>query len=582
MEQNKVGYTFTKEERFSKMLELANKFGSTRDIPEEELFQLGYLRSISSDGTVTVLPVERENELAIRKKEKEMERIEERPFGEVQVNLPTAERNFRFIPKDQYNLYRTQLYKVESALNFNWIDETDNIDLEIPSEYDNFKYFYSDFIRFCNEDDLLRLFSESMETSIESTLPQRGKYEDTDSSNAFDIYDYILRFDRLDGLSTTDSREIFNDLTRIDGYHNDIEELQKARANKLRSKLFILEGGIAQLEDDSIEKNLLNEKSIETNQDFLRFVLPIYLKQANLPQLAEVIRKKDDLSKFDDEFNSFDTSDPWKEEEKELKTKLRDASPEARIALNERIKEIKELRKNRIKIKKGVIDFFLSAELYARAGKRAISEAQDFLTVGKDNNEGQAMFYLDATYNEELDADPGEISGDCTSGRPLPFNRVEIPAYNIKVFSAERQHCGNMYLIATSTEDNVHKVWHLDAIQIPRSGIDWDSSIGEIIKMLSIQAEIKGVDAITVNKALHQISNYDFIANAVKEYWEKHGRMTTYVKMPQNIPNSYSSFQGDGDAIVLWSSEDNNFQQYSGELEGNTQFFNPNGQPLDW
>ncbi len=582
MEQENGGYSLTKDERFARMVGLSNQYGSSRNIPDNELAEIGYVRSISPDGSVSLLPVERQNELAERKIEREMGKLRERPFEIIQVNLPTAERSFRFIPKDQYLLYRNQLNKVEAALNYNWIDDSQNIDLGLPSEYDNFVTFYSDYMQFCEEQDFSRIFPQSISTAVTFSLPQRGLYEDQPNIiNSFDIDQYLSQFSREKGISSAESREIFNDLTRVDGYHNDVPELQRIRAEKIKRQLFMLEVGDKSYDDELQEMNALREKGIETNEDFLRFILPTYLHHAQLPQLAEVIRNKEDWGTFDEKMNAFDAQDPWKDEEKGIKASLRDGSEEERVSLNARLKEIKEQRKKRLKIKQGVIDFFLFADVYARAGKRAIKEAQDFLTAGKNTKEGQAMFYLDARDNEELDRDPGSISGDCTSGKPLPFNRADIPAFNIKVFTSEKRHSGNMYLIATVVNESERKVWHLDAIQIPLSGVDWESSIEEIIKSLSSEAETKGIEAITVNRALHHISNYDFIANAVKTYWEEHGRMITYVDMPENIPDGYSSFQGTGDAIVLWS-KNNDFEHYEGELEVNEQFFNPNGEPLEW
>jgi hypothetical protein len=206
--------------------------------------------------------------------------------------------------------------------------------------------------------------------------------------------------------------------------------------------------------------------------------------------------------------------------------------------------------------------------------------------VGKQTGSTSSIRHsFDARDNADLDRDPGIISGDCTAGKPLLFDIPGLPLYNIKVFNDldNQRHVGNMYLYVTNaTEEGEQvKVWHLDAVQVPRKDIKWSESIGLIFEALSEQAKAHDVKAITLNSQIHEISNYDYIVEAVSDYWISQGRQITTVDIPKYKMDGRSDLQGDGEAIVVWS-DNIEFRETEGELEGNADLFNPNGEPLDW
>lgn len=125
---------------------------------------------------------------------------------------------------------------------------------------------------------------------------------------------------------------------------------------------------------------------------------------------------------------------------------------------------------------------------------------------------GELVLRFDSDVDDQLDSDPGVISGDCTAGYPLPFLSPNS-LYNVKVFR-ESLHIGNIYLLQI-VDKVTHKpyVWHLDAIQIPLN-TDWEVAAPVIIEAMKQKATAKGVEHITINGEERHISNYDYIAEA--------------------------------------------------------------------
>ncbi len=200
-----------------------------------------------------------------------------------------------------------------------------------------------------------------------------------------------------------------------------------------------------------------------------------------------------------------------------------------------------------------MLAYFSTPEIMAEKLGRRIDEVLEFINVGIGTKEEREItYFLDASPHPVLDKNPGKISGDCTDGRPLPFRDPNIPVYNVKVFDHTDRHIGNIYLLVTETTDG-NKVWHLDAIQIPKKNLNWEESISRIIETISEKAREKGVNMITVNSEDNRISNYGYIEMAVETYWWEKGCRRTIVYIPE-VKNrySYSEFQGRGDALVLW------------------------------
>ena len=123
------------DERVSAMLDLANTYGGTANIPEESLSSIGYKRQTAEDGTVNVFPIEKENEISERRKV--VEKVP--PFDQIAVKLSTSEQKFRFISMAQIPLLTSRLNDIDNALNFVWkiAETTSPVTEYLPAEYNN-------------------------------------------------------------------------------------------------------------------------------------------------------------------------------------------------------------------------------------------------------------------------------------------------------------------------------------------------------------------------------------------------------------------------------------------------------------
>lgn len=575
----------TKEQRIQSMLDLSSRFGGVSKIPEEELSAISYVRRVMKDGTVRLMPYERMIELAQKDPDWEKPLKErERPFERVAVELPTAENSFRFIPRTQRQILSDRLKAVEYAFYPNWYDGTsitEGLD-EINPRLHNLRTFSLDFLDYLSEEgiDGRKIPEEISKTDFLFTqLPERKESEpnewDPDDPNNFSYKEFSKKHSEIDGsVSSGESKQMYDELTRLGGYFGDVTELTRDFQNRLAHPIDYIE----QSQQEFAE--YLQSRGIYTYADFIRYAFPRYLNRVGLPEMGAVIGKSATLHTIADTLQYMDASDSTRAEEQELRKALKTASPEERNGLSKQLKALENAKKRRKQIRQGVIDYFSAPQVYVDVVNRKVKEAQDFLVAGKGEQKGRAVFYLDATPNEELDKDPGVVSGDCTAGKPLPFDRPDIPLYNVKVFAGGNQHVGNMYLLVTNISSGhlgsgsleKKKVWHFDAIQIPKSGINWQESLDMMIGTLAQQAESKNVDAITANDELYHISNYHWIADAVENYWDAHGRQVINVTIPQVEETGRSSFQGTGNAIVLWSKEKLS-DSYKEELEGHQELF---------
>lgn len=567
----------SKGQRMQAMLDLSDKFGGSADIPELDLTAIGYVRRTMTDGTIRLLPRERYDELA--KKDKDWEkplRERERPFDRIPVVLSTTELAFRFMPADQSTVFKDRLVAVEQAFDDPWETLGEESDPNRPwqgegildSRMQNLRTFYLSFSDFIskevsesggNIDDIGResWFFDSLPKLSVATY---GKPEAFDDPNYFTVSKFLASHTEAGGtyapINDTEAEKMYNELARLSGFYADVPELRRDFRNRLAD--IIVDQGSIKLwsKADKEEADFLKPYGVKTYADFIKTFLPKYLEQAGLSEMAAVVNAGALLDQIADLLRSTPIKDPTLGEEKDLRKSLKSASPEERNILSKRLKDLETEKKVRKQIREGVIDYFASPEVYAEICRRKIKEAQDFLVSGKSKATEQTTVYLDATDNPELDKDPGEVSGDCTAGKPLPFDRPNIPAYNVKVFRGKDNHIGNMYLLVTKENaEERHKVWHFDAIQIPYSTIDWSKSIPVIVKALSEAAKAKGINVITSNKEKFHISNYDFIQDAVLRYWETNQGRETDVDIPKIDEEGYSNFQGDGEALILWEKE---------------------------
>lgn len=548
-------------QRVQALINLSSQYKGSENIPDEELAELGYHRSLSEDGSVRLIPQERLVDLEKRSEDWEKSvKAKERPFERIAVMLPSSENSFRFIPKTQRKQLREKMSSLEDAFNPYWYSR--NMGIEAISDSDqrvhNLRTFILDLSEFCDNNLFTSGEPNAWLTTLCWPLPSRSDLyaEDNDLHIEFSGSNFLeTHSDSTNGsVQASDSHVMYDELTRLSGYYCDKQEVIRDFKFRLHEDIFEDNDPSEYDEETTIYKEFLDSIGITTHADFTKYIFPQYLHHIGLTEMAEAIKDSDALHELGKTLSDLDAQDIPNQEEKEIRDAIKRATIEEKKLFSKRLKELESAKKKRRQIRQGVIDYFSSPDLYVETCSRKIKEVQDFLVTGKSNSEGMAQFYLDATDNRELDEDPGAFSGDCTAGKPLPFDRSDIPLYNIKVFNNDERHIGNMYLLVINTA-NGRKVWHFDAIQIPYSGIKWQKSFPYIVDALADEAERKEIAAITANNISHLISNYNDIGRSVTRYWQSQGKRTTWVDIPHiTIPNR-SHFQGTGEALVLWSNE---------------------------
>lgn len=203
-----------------------------------------------------------------------------------------------------------------------------------------------------------------------------------------------------------------------------------------------------------------------------------------------------------------------------------------------------------------LIDMFSLSEYIAAYFRKRVDKIQKYFT--KTKSAGEVSVTIDAKYDPVKDRDPGSFSEDCTEGKPLPFEDLGVPVYNLKVY-AEGQYVGNIYLV-TVLDENGQKTWHIEAVQVKSRSIDWDSFPANFVNLMSQKANEQGIGQITINHISHQVSNYDYIGKAFTKYArggdnDEELSETVHVLYPDNPnPGRYSDFQGTGEALVLWKN----------------------------
>ncbi|MDO8728284.1 MAG: hypothetical protein Q7K26_00165 [bacterium] len=539
-----------------RLQELIKRHENLSSIPNNELTEIGYERS--SSGALTKLGEADKYEDRRNEKEKNV------PFGEIGIILPMKKTQGRRLGGQELQKFQEMLTDLEdnsSAAGRGGIKNNSDVipqnnpfhllESEFPEFLDSFEQFPTD-----EKDELQRLIFHWHSVYIMDTGT-------TDFFNKTKLHDgflgeYTKTEDADYELSSADSLKLFNKFEKMKGVFADTTNFEKKfRALTTNCPFPDIKGGDEREEIMSIIA-YAKENKITTYEDILKHLFILFLEKKGIGDTADKFKNTTSIDDVRELLKNEQNEIPveLRINEKKLKDELRDATEiEAKQKLNEQIKNIKEQIKYRKRILQGMYSFYTMPSLASEYFERNIKHLQDFL-IRKNLGVEKTNFYLDARLNKILDADPGDISGDCTEGKPLPFNRPDIPIYNVKVFSYKREHIGNAYLLITKEEKEVsgknRKTWHFDAIQIP-STIDWDSGIANFISGLAIEAEKKEIDLITVNTAKEHISNYDYIQNAVENFWKKHGRKKTKVSIPKVIDTEkYSEFQGDGNALVLW------------------------------
>ncbi len=248
-----------------------------------------------------------------------------------------------------------------------------------------------------------------------------------------------------------------------------------------------------------------------------------------------------------DKLPSFIEFKATKEEMKQQKTQA------WKIELSKTLANKKDVFEKDKWILKSISQLAVYEDILLEKSKKINNEIGSLFLVNQWDKKYDTII-LDGNPDIELDANPGLVSGDCTNGKPLPFWKMNGLS-NIKVYANAWQHIGNIYLIETLA--HWQKIWHIDAIQIPKN-YNWDDATPELVQNLWKSAQKKWISKIVTSSQSSHISNYDYIVDAVKKYHVSQGWKTLggwFLKHHNFSDESYSQLQSTGDSsfFILWS-----------------------------
>lgn len=547
------------QQRVGKLIELSSQFGGSSNIPEANLTELGYMRKIV-DGNVSLVPVELE-----RKRDEENAELANRletkkgdtPFERFSISIGGAPNEYRFIHSPDMPVLESRLMHVGETLSaFEGGYEEETVLRELfPSN--PLPAFWSDMKELLNGEVNVPGDKHGFQVSI---LHNNCFFMPLDQvgSSVYGVFPDAEKFleDRIDEangeLNTKASGRMHTELERIKGRVTDKTVLNSA-FNSYLDKL------LTELLDPNDFKDVIeycNALGLRSVRDVVNYYTDKYLEDL----ISEEDRARfNSVPSYEEKakiIRAAKTNAELSSEEAVLKAKIKSAPVEEKKQLSGKLKQLDQERRRRAKKRMGVANFFSLPDLLASTYEEEINNVQRFLA--NPGRMGTQVYVLDPTPDPVLDKNPGRVSGDCTDGRPLPFDDPDVPVYNVKIKNSDNEHVGNMYLLVTHTEDAARRpVWHFDAIQLPDRSVDWGTAAKEVITSLGEKAKEKGVEIITVNSNEELISNFDYISSNVVKYWEEvAGKKKVNVAIPSVSSANRSAFQGGGRALVLWENRE--------------------------
>lgn len=532
-----------KKAPLSRAVDLSRQWGGLNKIPDDLLGEIGFRRAGDNIAPLEGYEIGDDEKVEEKRKTVVYKDIEEKtrdaPFGEIRIVLSGRDIPFR-------RLSETQVTKLEHEFvaTYDQLEDTTGRTY-IPQNYpirtliDRFRVNVDELREV---DDYLR--DEVFWSSALAIIDHFQNF--THETEAAKLIRDHLTDDLI--MSVDLSEKLYMELERAKGKYADITELRRDFMENQNDEF---------PEYNPPEGEYFEKRGLKTNFDAVKFLFGKFLESEEY-QLNTLSQKLQNCPSLDGVIDVLtvgrdEALKPYVDQERELKNSIKTASIEEKKKLSGRIKEIRE-KKDKIRtILDGMIQYYNTPELVAEIISRKINELQDFLVGGKADDE-EIELILDGRPNKKFDEDPGAISGDCTEGRPLPFDDPATPVFNVKVFDKEKRHMGNMYLLSITEMDTDRNVWHLDAIQIPEGRIEWADAIPQLIKSLGEEAEKKGVDIITVNNEKHLVSNYDYISDAVFKYMDRNDHKEVHINIPDVDQESYSSFQSHGVGRVIWEA----------------------------
>ncbi len=520
------------------LMDLMRQYGSIKNIPDETLLAIGYMRT--ENGQISSVKAVHEQIETARRGNTMENKTTNKPFGEIAVRLTKTEIMTRRLKRDETKrLYHLTDYEtVRNSMKI-FLENNDDI-----------RYFKEEFIKFLNDQTSFNIsdvetFSKMCDFLMSLSMPN---YESIACEmNIAQYYDEGI-------IPTEESAHLLSIVNRSKGILCDRE---RSRQELLESVDPEDEGrlGYPIINISDPAETYLKENGCTTLTETILYLCHQFLLSQGFSIVATIIQSCHSLTEMQKKLMAIKKDElPDGLEEIRLQREMRSLSLEEKRSQSDRLKRLKKSVEKQRHIILGMANFFLPDILEVNFFHALIKKIQNILIASKTTDE-TGDFYLDSTPNDELDKDPGVISGDCTAGRPLPFGNPDIPVYNVKIYDAERKHIGNIYLLVT-TDNNDNLYWHLEAIQIPED-IDWNTSAGAFIDRIAEEAQKQNIQGITINAEDGTISNYDFIESAMRKLHQERTLEDTEIMIPNfdNTNGRYSNFQGDGHVLLLWQKE---------------------------
>jgi hypothetical protein len=482
-------------ERMSALREASQQHqGDIRLVPAGELAQLGYVRIENPDGATQHVPVEKvaSDALALQIRTAAEQRQAEQctaPFEPIQFTVSTKSSKNTVTPTDSV------LRKTE---RFDEIMADCDGHLLVPA--------FNNVAGLCKAAQDLKEIQDKAEESLHQvdlffTYAQAStwaRFPETDDAGLAGVIDHSQTF-----ISHEESSALWMQLERLKSHLTDIDDVLEPLFATVYGTPSDHVDHIAPMTTESYRYRIEPFATILNDKGFNDIAASL-LERPDIDSVRATVATALRENKLTQEF---------KVAERALKERRRTLTDEADIHQHARqLSELRKAHKQQLQPLHALNDYLQLPTLFATTMRTEITNIQKDLAVASS---GSMKVALDSRYDAEKDRDTGAISGDCTAGDPLPFDK-DVGAHNIKV-ALDGVHRGTIYLLATTDQQGV-PTWHLDAIQIPANAIDWDAFADMLIGVLSPAALAAGVEQITINTSQHHVSNYDYIAKAFMRY----------------------------------------------------------------
>ncbi|MCX6790748.1 MAG: hypothetical protein NTV62_00965, partial [Candidatus Gribaldobacteria bacterium] len=412
------------------------------DIPDDELSAIGYEKIIKKivdqEDVVTIKPIGYSQKKQEEHESKLAEKIRHTPFGPIEVFLSKKEISSRRLSPAEFKALETRIREIE------YLAELPNLELYVENEY--FERMVSEY-----KGSPLAFLRDNFLEFIESSKVNFG----ADRNNlSFDIFssDSLLSLitwgvnnfsERIREMSDYDRDEhgeiflsaqkalnYFELLEKSKGFFSDLPAFERIWQEHLNYPY--LEMHDYDRKESPQIFNYCRKNNLVTCQDVIVNLFATYLEGKHLPEVAKEVRDAKNIKEINNLLITEQKNLPrdWVEKEKRLKERIKQATIEEKKELSSQLKDIQETKEGRKKILLGLEQFFSSPAIAVQFFNRIIKELQDCLVHKGDKVE--VDFYLDASVDAKYDKDPGQVSGDCTKGMPLPFLESNY-AYNVKV-----------------------------------------------------------------------------------------------------------------------------------------------------